>query len=367
VDEKPLTSFAQALADDGFVTLALTGGGFMGADFNYHLGFDHFAEYGTGTDDLPFVLADVLPLIRRFEDTPTFVFLHTYAVHEHPPNEIAWHEEHGLFAPFRPNRKEVDGARAFYVEIVRKADAKLEPFFEALREISDTRPVLLVVVSDHGEAFGEHRNFRHGYGDPDVTLHDEVIHVPVILWGPGLIPPGRSSRRPTMLVDIAPSILAAAGIESPRSMRGTNSWPSWSNADADDVPPSLGSISHTEGAWSLRTERLKLIVEMTRRRGDSGFELYDLTSDPGERANLAAARPGDVAEMHARLRQQLSELGVPLPADDSALPTCPHCAWRDRESFWRQALEDEAVPGATPPEAVDDETLQRLRDLGYAD
>jgi arylsulfatase A-like enzyme len=368
VDAKPLTSLAQALADGGFVTAALTGGGFMGTAFNYHLGFDHFAEYGvTNDDDLPFVLADVLPMIRRFEDAPTFVFLHTFAVHELPPGEMAWHEKHGHFRVFRPDPQQLKSARTFYAGIVRETDAELARFFDALRGISEIRPVLLVIVSDHGDAFGEHRNFRHGFGDPHVTLHDEVIHVPMIVWGPGLVPAGRSSRRPAMLVDVAPSILAAAGIASPRSMRGTDLWPLWSKSSPGDVPPSRGGVSHTKGAWSLRTESAKLIVEMTRRRGSSGFELYDLESDPGERHNLAAARPREVAAMRAQLRQQLSMLGVPLPPNDSAFPTCRHCAWQEREAFWRLALEDEAVEGATAPGAVDDETLQRLRELGYTD
>jgi arylsulfatase len=367
VDSKPLTSLAQALADSGFITAGLTGGGFMGAAFNYHLGFDHFAEYGTGTDDLPFVLADVLPTIRRFEDAPTFVFLHTYAVHESPPNEVAWHEKHGVWAVFRPNPRQVARARAFYAKIVRRTDAQLAPLLNALRKIGKTRPVLLVITSDHGEAFGEHRNFRHGFGDRDVTLHDEVIHVPTIVWGPGIIPAGQASPRPTMLVDIAPSILAAAGIASPGSMLGTNLWPLWSRDGADEVRPTLGSVSHTEGVWSLRTETAKLIVEMSRRRGSRGFELYDLESDPGERANLAAARPKEVAAMRAQLRQRLSELGVPLPAEVSAFPKCQHCTWKTREIFWRLALEGEAVEGATAPGEVDEETLQRLRELGYVD
>jgi arylsulfatase A-like enzyme len=368
VDGKPLTSLAQALADGGFVTAALTGGGFMGAAFNYHLGFDHFAEYGThNDDDLPFVLADVPPIFQRFEDAPTFVFLHTFAVHELPPNEIAWHEEHGHFQVFRPNPQELSHARTFYAGVVRRTDAEIADFFDALREISEIRPVLLVIVSDHGDAFGEHRNFRHGFGDPHVTLHDEVIHVPMIVWGPGLIPPRRSSRTPVMLVDVAPSILAAAGIEPPRSMRGANLWPLWSKSGSGAPPLSLGSVSHTKGAWSLRTAKAKLIVEMTRRRGGKGFELYDLESDPGERDNLSGARPREVAAMRAQLRQRLSELGVPLPPKDTAFPTCRHCSWQERETFWRLALEDEAVPGATAPGAVDEETLQRLRELGYAE
>jgi arylsulfatase A-like enzyme len=367
VDEKPLVSLAQALADYGFVTAGLTGGGFMGAAFNYHLGFDHYAEYGTGTDDLPFVLADALPTIQRFEDAPTFLFLHTFAVHEYPPNEIAFHKKHGAFTPFRPKPREVASARRFYAKILRQADADLAPFFDALREISRSRPVLLVVVSDHGEAFAEHRNFRHGFDDHLVTLHDEVTHVPMIVWGPGLVPPGRSSLRPSMLLDVAPSILAAIGATPPTSMRGTNLWPIWSNNGAKDVPPTLGSVSHTKDAWSLRTERAKLIVEMTDRRGKIGAELYDLTNDPGERNDLAAARPDEVAAMRTQLRERLTELGVPVPVAPPVMPRCPHCSWQGREAFWSQALADEAVDGATAPSAVDEETLNRLRDLGYTD
>jgi arylsulfatase A-like enzyme len=367
VDAKPLTSLAQALADAGFVTMGLTGGGFMGPAFNFHLGFDHFAEYGTGTDDLPFVLADVLPLIRRFEGAPTFVFLHTYAIHEFPPNEVAWHEEHGDFTVFRPNPQQVETARAFYAQVVRRTDAALAPFLDALQKIDETRPVLLVLVSDHGEAFGEHRNFRHGFGDRLVTLHDEVIRVPMVVWGPDFVPPGQTSQRPAMLVDVAPSILAAAGIAPPRSMRGTDLWPLWSGGDAREVPPTLGSVSHTQGTWSLRNAAEKLIVEMSDRRGPEGVELYDLRDDPGERNDLAAARPDEVAAMSAQLRRRLAELGVPVPPDDSTFPTCPHCGWQGREIFWQLALENEAAAGATAPGAVDEETLQRLRDLGYAE
>ena len=366
VDSKPLTSLAQALSDGGFVTTAATGGGFMGAAFNYHLGFDHFAEYGTGTDDLSLVLADLLPAIRRFEDAPTFVFLHTFAPHELPPNEVAWHEKFGAFATFRPNPRQVEMARAFYAGVVRRTDAKLAPLFDELRGISEIRPVLLVVVSDHGDAFGEHRNFRHGFGDRHVTLHDEVIHVPMIVWGPGVISAGQSSRRPAMLIDVAPSILAATGIAPPGSMRGTNLWPVWSKRNADDVSPTLGSVSHTQGAWSLRTATEKLIVAMAAG-GGARFQLYDLASDAGEQDDLSASRPDDVAAMSARLRRRLAELGVPAPPKDTDFPTCPHCGWQGRKIFWQQALENEAVDGAEAPGEMDAETLQRLRDLGYVD
>ena len=98
-----------------------------------------------------------------------------------------------------------------------------------------------------------------------------------------------------MLVDIAPSILAAARREAPRSMRGTNLWPLWSNDRASEVQPTLGSVSHTEGAWSLRTERAKLIVEMTRRREDLLMGMLPLLN-----AGLSRYRP------HRQIRYDLN-------------------------------------------------------------
>ncbi len=368
VRDKPLTSLAQALSDAGFVSIALTGGGFVGSVFNDHLGFDHFAEYNTAaSDDLPFVLADALPAIRRFENNPTFFFLHTFAVHESPPSEVAWHEKHGALRTFRPDARAVETAREFYAQIVKQADDDLAPLLEELRSINKTRPVLLVIISDHGEAFGEHRNFRHGFGDRHVTLHDEVVRIPIIVWGPALIAPGQSSRRPTMLVDIAPSILAAAGVAIPHSMRGSNLWPLWSSDGVQGTKPTLGSVSHTQGAWSLRTEEAKLIARMSGRQGGAGSSLYDLKDDPGEQKDVAAARPGQVAAMQAALRERLLELDVPIPDSDPLLPKCQQCGWQQRQAFWQQALEQQAPQGATIPEEIDEETFQRLKALGYID
>jgi hypothetical protein len=368
VDRKPLTSLAQTLADEGFVTAGLTGGGFMGAAFNYHLGFDHYAEYNTAADDLPLVLADALPTIERFTNAPTFLFLHTFSVHEMPPNEIEWHEKSGIFSVFRPNAEQIASARDFYTKVVHRSDAELASFFDELRTIAAIRPVLVVIISDHGEAFGEHRNFRHGFGDRHVTLHDEVIRVPIIVWGPGLVAPGRSSDVPTMLADVAPSILAAVGAAAPASMVGSDYWPLWSRDEAPAPDPDRGGVSHTDGVWSFRNDRAKLIVEMTQRGGRrKGFELYDLANDPGEQRNLVRERPQQVTKMRASLRRRLDALGVPVPANASGLPRCGHCSWQDRDSFWQVALEDSAVDGATTPGEVDEDTLQRLRDLGYTD
>jgi arylsulfatase A-like enzyme len=127
-------------------------------------------------------------------------------------------------------------------------------------------------------------------------------------------------------------------------------------------------VSHTDGVWSYRTDRAKLIVEMTQRRGRrKGFALYDLADDPGEQHDLVRERGPEAARLHSDLRRRLAALGVPLPAKGRGLPRCELCSWQSRDLFWQAALEDSAVEGATTPGEVDEETLQRLRDLGYTD
>lgn len=359
--DKPVVPLAQALSDAGFATLGLTGGGFVGAAFNFQRGFDHYVEYGTGEDALPRLLDDALGWFERLAEAPAFFFLHTYAVHRSPPEEVSWHERHGPFATFRPTPEQIEVARAYYERMVREADAEIGPFLDRLREIAARRPVLLVVVSDHGEAFGEHLNYRHGASGGTVTLHDEVTRVPLIVWGPGLVHAGRVSARPVMLSDLAPSLLAAVGAPRPKSMRGTNLWPLWSvrSERAAAVPQTLGSVSLTPGSWSLRESGRKFIgrpVAVERPK----TELYDLTADPGERDDRSEADADAARKMRGKLLLRLGELG--LWEEGMGYPVCPLCRVSDAHAFWSSALGEETLEAA--PE-IDEETRQRLRDLGY--
>jgi arylsulfatase A-like enzyme len=113
----PLRGLAQLLADDGWATAAFTGGGYVGAYFRFHLGFDRFAEYDASRDggsdirSLPEVLADAERWIAQFAAAPSAVFIHTYAVHELTPEEMRWLEEHPL-EQFEPSPAWMDARRA---------------------------------------------------------------------------------------------------------------------------------------------------------------------------------------------------------------------------------------------------------------
>jgi arylsulfatase A-like enzyme len=227
---------------------------------------------------------------------------------------------------------------------------------------------LVLVTSDHGEAFGEHTNFRHGWGQPSIRLHDELIRVPVIAWNPRGIPGRRISRRPVMLSDIAPSLLSSHRITQPPSMLGTDLSALWAGAAegaSSGLPHARNparSVSHTQAYWSLRDANHKLIVHMGENGTDT-FELYDLWRDPGEHSDVAAQRPLLVGRLRDELLAVLPQLDIAVVEGGKAAPRCPLCEWSDITAFWDHELADASAPveaGDLAPEAA-----ERLRALGY--
>jgi len=75
---------------------------------------------------------------------------------------------------------------------------------------------LIVVTADHGEEFGEHQGFFHLK-----QLYDEVLHVPLLLFGEGL-PKGTQVSDMVRLIDVAPTIFALLGVPQPQHFLGTS-------------------------------------------------------------------------------------------------------------------------------------------------
>lgn len=360
IQRGPQDSLAATLADAGFATVAVTGGGWVGASF-FQPGFDHFSENAyTEGDDLAWVLERSDGWIDRLGDVPAFLFLHTYAVHETPPAFAEWFVKHGHQGVFDPTAEQVERDREFYRELVHRADADLAPLFDRLRRAAEDRPVLIVAVSDHGQAFDEHDNYGHGVAHPTVTLHDEIVRVPIIVWGPGLVPPGRSSTRPVGLTDVAPSILAAAGITPPPGMRGADLWPLWTGA-SDSASSLAGGVAHIEASWSLRDETHKLIVK-NNPEGDT-FQLYEVSTDPDERLDRAVQEPDRVRVAARRLLRRIAWLrALPEPAADGPLVfPGADCGAAEHPS----ACESERARAGRILRSADSETREQLRALGY--
>ncbi len=187
--------------------------------------------------------------------------------------------EAGRSASLPPS--EVGILEELYDAAVKVVDDNIGRLFDSLgSRLDDT---LLIVTSDHGEEFGEHGSLGHRS-----TLYEEMLHVPLIIAGPG-VGPHTVVREPVQLMDLAPTITALAGIGEVPGFRGKSLSPIGKGPEAD----SEGIIAvrlipeSTQRLLSYRTASWKYIVTQNLEDGRVlREEVYSLRADPGESRDL---------------------------------------------------------------------------------
>ncbi|MCP4654738.1 MAG: sulfatase-like hydrolase/transferase, partial [bacterium] len=161
------------------------------------------------------------------------------------------------------------------------ADAAVGEVFAALRDAGLWDDSLVMVTSDHGEAFMEHGRVGH-----NSTIYEEMLRVPLIVK----LPAGRSAQgidtgSLRSLGDLAPTILGLVGLEPPSEVRFPDLLAPGRPAEAERAV-FLRSSQPERTIFGVRTPRWKAI---TREGGTT--ELYDLVADPRESTDLAPERP----------------------------------------------------------------------------
>jgi choline-sulfatase len=172
----------------------------------------------------------------------------------------------------------------------------------------------VVMLSDHGEAFGVHtfggeRQFFHG-----MTLYAEVLHVPLIVRVPGAT--ARKAPEVVQLVDFAPTIAALFGIEPPASWVGRSLVPALEGTALAPMPAFAEMLPSK--SWN-HEGRAMVSADGTRhvfhRISDARWEIYDLVKDPEERTNISTSDP-----KAKELQQQLASWAQSLTAAAGAPP-----------------------------------------------
>lgn len=341
-----VVTLAQTLSRQGFATAAIVNVLLLAHGNGFERGFQSFRHVPAASS--PAGAADVvnrhaLEWIAGQEDTPWFLFVHYYDVHsDYDPLP----EYRDLFE--EPYAGRLDGSTEqlkqlrlgersagagdarhlsnLYDAGVRQLDAALGRLMERLEEQGALAQTVVVVTSDHGEEFLEHGDVLHGR-----TLYQELVHVPLILAGPG-VARGERVATPVSLVDVAPTLTALLGVPAQADFEGVGLFSARGVVAAPDRP----LFFETDNWLGRREGNFRRAV----RRGDqklhfdglSGrFELYDLALDPGELRDLAASRPDELARLRADL----------------------------------QAYLERSSPGDAG-EAPSPELLEKLRELGYA-
>ncbi len=221
---------------------------------------------------------------------PFFLWVHLYDPHApyDPPAEFL----------AKAGGKPYDGEVAY-------ADAQVGRVLAALRDRGLVDTTIVAIAGDHGEGLGDHGEQSHG-----MLAYDSTLRVPLALVVPGKTTP-KVFAGPVSLADLAGSLLTAAGVPPPASMSQVSllaPQPAARDVYAETEYPRAAGW-HALAA--LADERWKLILS-------SESELYDLSSDPEEKQNLAASRTS-VADAMTRRVRELSQAASPR-ADGSVSP-----------------------------------------------
>jgi arylsulfatase A-like enzyme len=173
--------------------------------------------------------------------------------------------------------------KAMYDGSIRFTDDRLRRMFEELGRLGFFGNHLVVIMSDHGEELGERGGFVHRD-----LLYDELLRIPLILEGRS-VPRGKQEAHLASTVDITPTILGWAGIQTTLSLEGRDLFSS--------PAPDAMFAQCANKRYAIRTKDWKLILNVEPR----SMELYNLLQDPSERRNVASALPGRVEALEERL------------------------------------------------------------------
>jgi len=193
-------------------------------------------------------------------------------------------------------------------------DANVGRLLDALDRLKLTDNTIVVFMSDHGYALGEHGQWMKQ------TLFEESARNPLIVAGPGVRATGKSSPRIVEYLDLYPTVAELAGLKPPRDLEGRSLAPLLKDPNAKWNRPALTQVRRGTQAdgffmgYSIRTERWRYSEWDDGKRG---AELYDEVADPQEMRNLATdPKYGKtLKEMAALLR---STRGVRRPQSSPA-------------------------------------------------
>jgi len=223
---------------------------------------------------------------------PLFAFLHLYEPHTPytpPPS-------HAMAQPY-------DGEIAYADELVGR-------FLDRLNARGLLDRAIVAVVSDHGEGLGDHGEAEHG-----LLLYREALRVPWILRLPGGQRGGTRVAGAAGLVDVAPTLLALAGVNG-------------DGMDGQALTPALASRRVADRTVYSETQypRLHFGWSDLASAVDGRYhyihaptpELYDVAADPGERANLAGAKDSTASALATWLARTTAGSPVAQPAEVDA-------------------------------------------------
>lgn len=348
-------SLFEAFRAAGWRTAGFVSAKPMDRQYGLDRGFETFdddmqatkAKYGIGRfADAPQRPGDVtvdraLDWLDRNADEPFALLVHLFDAHDPsfvPPREFL--ERHVSFplptnlgrqwsyAAFQgPQGLQIGPLVELYDAEIRFTDELLGRLLAKLDDAGVLDDTVVCVIADHGESFGEHGYFTHGW------MAEEQLRIPVVLAGPGL-PAGQVTDARVRAIDLAPTLCELFDLRAPTGFVGRSALELARGGSELEPRTVYAEAHHAPGDPRGRAPAMHALIEgdwkLIHYPRSGASELYDLAADPGETDDRSASEPKVVA----RLLVELHERG--------------------------------ALGGAEiDTSSLDPEQLQALRELGY--
>jgi arylsulfatase A-like enzyme len=261
---------------------------------------------GHATDLFTDWACDYLQSARGAKE-PFFLYLAYNAPHFpiEPPAE--WLDK------VRSDRPDLDPKRAANIAFVEHLDHAIGRVLRALRESGQERNTLVVFTSDNGGSLPHAQN-NDPWRDGKQSHFDGGLRVPFIARWPGVIPAGTTNDYAGLTFDIFATALELAGVTPPTDMDSVSLKPLFDGASAASMPERELYFVRREGGLRYGGQAYEAIVrgewKLLRNDPFSPYELYHLSSDPGETRNVLADHPAVARDLRQRLMRHLQRGGA---------------------------------------------------------
>ena len=325
-------TLAETLRDAGYDTAGVASHVFLATDYGLHQGFVHYDEElvnASGDESHEQISSPAVSDkgVRFLEHkagaadgSPWMLWLHYFDPHTIYQTHEGISERFGTEEPMDL----YDGEIAF-------TDLHVGRVLDRLGELGLADDTVVVLLSDHGEEFGDHGGRAHGH-----TLYRELVRVPFLMRGPGI--ESGACDAVVRTVDLAPTLLELCGVAARRPMHGRSLVPMLAGLSGAGEPEDRPAIAELRLNDDNRFDAIvadgwKLVVDV--ETGE--VQLFDLRADPAEQHDVAADHEDVVGRLRTRLGDTITD------------------ARRDGEAYT-----------LTGPRELLPEEMRSLEHLGYA-
>ncbi len=305
---------AEIFREAGYVTAGVYRNGWVSPNFGFAQGFglylqptprrepQGFKKPTPGARTLPGTDQDVtqaaIEFLNRNRADKFMLYTHYMDVHQYAYDDAA------AALGFGPSLSDGYDAALHWV------DSNLYALFSELDRLELLEKTLIVIASDHGEAFREHGREGHA-----ANLYQEVVHTPMLFVLPFRLEQELLVEPVVRNVDIWPTVLDLAGLPPLPQTDGVSLLPLIEAAAKHEVvetPPSVAYLDQTWGRlekepaplYSIRSADKRILFRPLRPEAS---EIYDHAADPGEKRNLREDAPEWAAPLQAELTARIAE------------------------------------------------------------